>query len=194
MSSRRGNVASQEAVEQVQAVVRAGAGLGVVLDGAAGHVEQLEALDGAVVEVDVRERGGAEVRLPAHRLVAVDRARAAGPEGREAVVLRGDLDAPGLQVRDGMVGAVVAEGQLEGLEADRAAQQLVAEADAPHGLDADELADGLHDVGQRRRVAGAVGQEDRVGILGEQLLGAGSCTGAATRAPRAPRARAPSMP
>ena len=62
------------------AVVRAGAGLGVVLHGAAGHVEQLQALDGAVVEVDVRQRGGAEVGLPAHRLVGVDRARAARPE------------------------------------------------------------------------------------------------------------------
>ena len=84
----------EEAVEQVQAVVRAGAGLGVVLHGAAGHVEQLEPLDGAVVEVHVRERGGAEVGLPAHRLVGVDRARAARADGGEAVVLRGDLDRP----------------------------------------------------------------------------------------------------
>src|ERR1700694_1360694 len=86
MSSRRGN-ALQEAVEQVQAVVRAGAGLGVVLHGSAGDVEQLEALDGAIVEVDVRELGGAEVGLPAHGLVARDRALAAGAEHREAVVL-----------------------------------------------------------------------------------------------------------
>src|ERR1700689_1188807 len=95
----------QEAVEQVQAVVRAGSGLGVVLDGPAGDLEQLESLDGAVVEVDVRERSRAEVGLPAPRLVAVDRAPAARPERGEAVVLRGDLDAPGLQVADGMVGA-----------------------------------------------------------------------------------------
>src|SRR5277367_3279502 len=125
MSSRRGN-ALEEAVEQVQAVVRAGAGLGVVLDGPAGHVEQLEALDGAVVEVDVRELSGAEVGLPAHRLISVDRARATGAERGEAVVLGGDLDTSGLQVADGMVGTVMAERQLEGLQADRAAQQLVA--------------------------------------------------------------------
>jgi hypothetical protein len=56
------------------------------------------------------------------------------------VVLGGDLDAPGLQVLDRVVGAAVAEGQLERLQAHRAAQQLVAEADAPHGLLADELA------------------------------------------------------
>ena len=69
-----------------------------------------------------------------------------------------------------MVGAAVAERQLEGLQADGAAEQLVAEADAPHGLDADELAHRVDDVVQRRRVAGAVGEEDGVGVVGEQLL------------------------
>ena len=64
-----------------------GPGLGVVLDGGAGHVEQAQPLDRAVVEVDVRELGLAEVRLPADRLIVVDRARAAGAEHREAVVL-----------------------------------------------------------------------------------------------------------
>ena len=87
------------------------------------------------------------------------------------MVLGGDLDAPGLQVLDRVVGAAVAERQLEGLKADRAAQQLVAEADAPHRLLPDELAHGLDDVVERRRVAGAVGEEDRVGVLGEQLRG-----------------------
>ena len=46
----------------------------------------------------------------------------------------------------------------------------MAEADAPHGLDADELADGVDDVGQRGGIAGPVGEEDGVGVLGEQLL------------------------
>src|SRR5580704_14503232 len=101
MSSRRAN-ALKEAVEQVQAVVRAGAGLGVVLDGTAGHVEQLEALDGAVIQVDVRELGGAEVRFPADGLVAVDRARATGAKRSEAMVLGGDLHAPCLQIAHGM--------------------------------------------------------------------------------------------
>ena len=89
-----------------------------------------------------------------------------------------------------MVGAVVAEGQLERLEADRAAQQLVAEADAPHGLLADELAHGVDDVAERRRVAGAVGEEDRVGVLGEQLAAALLVHGCSdTRAPRATSSR-----
>jgi len=114
----------------------------------------------------VRERRLAEVRVPADGLVGVDRAPAARRDGGEAVVLGSDLDAPGLQVHDRMVGSTVAEGQLEGLEPDRAAEELVAEADAPDGLRPHELSDGLDDVGERGRVAGAVGEEDRVGILG----------------------------
>ena len=58
-------------------------------------------------------------------------------------------------------------------QADRAAEQLVAEADAEHRPLADQLADGVDDVAERRRVAGAVGEEDEVGVLGEHLLGGG---------------------
>src|SRR5881394_3381409 len=108
MSLRRGN-SLEEAIEQVQAVVGPGAGLGVVLHGPARHVEQLQALDGAVVEVDVRQRRLAEVRAPADWLVLGDRAGAVGAYGREAVVLRGDLHAPGLQILDGVVGAAMPE-------------------------------------------------------------------------------------
>ncbi len=71
--------ALQKTVEEVEAVVRSGPGLGVVLDGPAGNVEQLETLDGAVVEVHVRQLGGAEVGLPAHGLIGIDRAGAIGP-------------------------------------------------------------------------------------------------------------------
>src|SRR5919109_661744 len=84
----------QEAVEQVARVVGAGAGLGVVLDGRAGDVAQDQPLDRAVIEVEVRELGGAEVGLPAHWLVTLDRPLPSGAHDREAVVLRGDVDAP----------------------------------------------------------------------------------------------------
>src|SRR3954462_2026434 len=132
MSSRLGMGGDllQEPVEEVEAVVRAGPGLRVVLDRPAGDVEERQPLPRAVVEVEVRQLRGAEVGLPAHGLIGVDRLLAARPEHREAVVLRGDLDAPGLEVLDRMVAAAVAEGQLEGLQPDRAAQQLMAEADA----------------------------------------------------------------
>src|SRR5437588_3656406 len=101
MSLRRGN-ALEEAIEQVQAVVWTGSGLGVVLHRAAGNVEQLEPLNRAVIQIDVRQCRGAEVRLPADRLVALDRARAVWADGGEAVILGGDLHPPGLQVLDRM--------------------------------------------------------------------------------------------
>src|SRR3954454_13805913 len=106
-SSRLGMRADlvEEPVEEVEAVVRAGAGLGVVLDGAAGHIEERQALDGAVVEVEVAERRGAEIGLPADGLVGLDGLLPARAEDREAVVLRGDLDAAGLEVLDRVVGA-----------------------------------------------------------------------------------------
>ena len=66
----------------------------------------------------------------------------------------------------------MAEGELVGLQADGLAQELVAQADAPQGPAADELADRRDDVAQRGGVARAVGQEDQVGVGGQQLVGA----------------------
>src|SRR5947209_19155647 len=127
MSLRRGNEL-QEAVEQVAAVVRTGPSLGVVLHGTARHVQQLQPLDRAVVEVDVRKRGATEVRLPAHGLVVRDRALALRSKRGEAMVLGGDLHAARAQVLDRVIGAAMAEGQLERLQSQRSAQQLVAQA------------------------------------------------------------------
>jgi hypothetical protein len=89
------------------------------------------------------------------------------------VVLRGDVDAAALQVLDRVVGAAVAEGKLEGLEAHRPAEQLVAEADADHRLLAHHSPDVLDDVVERARVAGAVGEKDQVRVAGENVLGRG---------------------
>src|SRR5215203_2794216 len=136
---------SDELVEQPQGVVRARSGLGVVLHAAGRDVEQAEALDGAVVEVHVGQLGLAEVGLEARARLAAD---------REAVVLRGDRDALRAQVLDRVVGAAVAEGELERLEADGAGEQLVAEADAEHRLAADQLADRVDDVRSEERRVG----------------------------------------
>ena len=170
--STRHRQARQEPLEQVAGVVRAGAGLGVVLDGGAGDVAQDQALDRAVVEVELGELGDAEVGLPADRLVALDPRLAARAGDGEAVVLGGDVDPARLQVLDRVVGAAVAEGQLVGLEADRAAEQLVAEADAEDRASCRRCSrTRVDDVVERGRVAGAVGEEDDVGVLGEDLLG-----------------------
>jgi hypothetical protein len=134
----------------------------VVLDAAGGHVEQPQPLDGAVVEVHVRELGLAEVGLQPRAGLAPD---------REAVVLRGDRDAVGAQVLDRVVGAAVAERELERLEPDRARQQLVAEADAEDRLGRQQRADVLDDVVQRRGVTRAGDEEEPVGIARQKLLG-----------------------
>src|SRR4051812_7961443 len=81
-----------ELVEEAEAVVRAGARLGVVLNAAGGNVEQADPLDRVVVEVDVGELGGAELGLD-------DLTGRAGD--REAVVLGGDRDPPRPQILDG---------------------------------------------------------------------------------------------
>src|SRR4051812_48072440 len=108
-SSRRGTGhLPDEVVEEPERIVRAGAGLRVVLDAPGRDVEQPDALDGPVVEVHVGELGLPEVALePLAGLAAHG----------EAVVLRGDRDAARAQVLDRMVGPAVAERQLEGLQA-----------------------------------------------------------------------------
>ena len=78
---------------------------------------------------------------------------------------------PGAQVLDRVVGAAVAERQLEGLQARRAREQLVAEADAEHRLGRQQRADVLDDVVQRGGVAGAGHEEEAVGVARQQLLG-----------------------
>src|SRR5262249_3381930 len=114
-----------------------------------------------------------EVGLPADRLVGLDPRLASRPLHREAVVLGSDLNPPGSKVLDRGVGAAVTEWQLEGLQAHRPTEQLVAETDAEEWLYSDQLADGLDDVIERAGIAGPVGEEDDVGVLGEDLLGGG---------------------
>ena len=74
----------------------------MVLHAEGGALRRGDALDGAVVEVDVGDLGVGEA-------VVLD---------GEAVVLGGDLDAAGAQVLDRLVAAAVAEFQLEGFPAE----------------------------------------------------------------------------
>src|SRR6185295_9166302 len=85
-----------------------------------------EALDGAVVEVDVRDfRAVAEG-------IWID---------GEAVVLRGDLYLAGGEVLHWLIAAVMAELELVGAAAEGEAQDLVAEADAEDRHVAEECSD-----------------------------------------------------
>ena len=144
-----------EAVEEVVGVVRAGGRLGVVLHREGRDVERPQALDDVVVEPDVAHLDAA-VAVRAVEL-ALDR----GLDG-EAVVVRGDLDAAGGLVEHRLVDAAVSERQLVGAEPERAAEQLVAEADAEERQSVVEhAAQQLHVVARGGGVAGTVGVEDR---------------------------------
>ena len=92
----------------------------------------------------------------------------------ETVVLRGDGDAAVAQVLDGLVAAAVAEFELEGLAADGVAEDLVAEADGEDGFARQQDADLAVDVVEGGGIAGAVGEENAVGLQGEHVLGGGA--------------------
>ena len=154
-----------EAVEEVRRVVGAGGGLGVVLDregDQATVAAQLQPLDHVVVEAHV---GDGHVAVGSRRR-GVERR----PDG-EPVVVRGHLDLAGGAVHHRLVDPPVAVGQLVGLEAEGAAEELVAEAD-PEVRDAPAQcgAEQLDLRGGRGRVAGAVGEEQPVGRDGQDVV------------------------
>src|SRR5689334_4542899 len=98
-------------LDDAPGVVRPGAGLRVELDGLGALAAQLQALDGPVVEGDVRLVAGLRWRHG------------------EAVVLRGDDDAVRGALEHRVVRAAVSEGQLVRLAPGREREQLVAQAD-----------------------------------------------------------------
>ncbi len=129
--------------------VRARVGLRVVLHAGVVDVEQPEALDGPVVQVHVRQLGGAEVGLEATN------AELAGH--REAVVLRGDRDAAGGEVLDRVIGAAVAERELERLHPGGACRSSWWPRQIPNtGLRHQQRPEmDVDQVAERRRVPGA---------------------------------------
>src|ERR1700683_5199653 len=121
-SSRRGSAhLLQPAPEERTGVVGAGPRLGVELHRGGAELGIAEALASAVVERDV-------ARL---RVVAGD---------REAVVLAGHEHAAARALKDRVVGAAMAEAELEGRPPGREREQLVSEADAEDRHTAEERA------------------------------------------------------
>ena len=93
---------------------------------------------------------------------------------RETVVLAGDQHRAVVQVLYRVVGAVVAELHFHGAGATGQSQQLVSQADAEHrDIGFQYLPDSLDGVIAGLRVAGAIGQEDAVGIQRQHLCGRG---------------------
>jgi hypothetical protein len=144
--------------EEVVGIVRAGAGLGVVLNAEGLVLAVAQAGDRAVVEIDVGD---------------LDIGREGGGIDRVAVVLRGNGDSSSAEVFDGLVRAAMAEFEFEGFSTEGASEDLVAEADAEKRFFADELAGGFAGVIEGLGIAGAVRKENAVGAEGEDFVGRG---------------------
>ena len=140
-------------------VMRARRRLGVVLDAEEREVAVEQAFERLVVQVHV-----GEFDFALRERVGID---------GEIVVVGGDLDLAGVQLLDRMIAAVVSEFEFESLAAEGDAGQLVAQADAEDGLTSHEAADVVHGVGTGLGVAGAVGEENTVGLEGEDVFGGG---------------------
>ena len=133
----------------------AGTGLGVVLHGEGGDVAAAR-----------------PSTTPSFRFTWVTSSEEDGSSrDRVVVVLRGDLDLAGRQPLHRVVPTVVAEGKLVGARPERGGKELVAEADAEDRDRSvgEQAADLLDDARQSGRVAGAVGEEDPVGLPSEHL-------------------------
>ena len=92
---------------------------------------------------------------------------------REAVIVTRDLHLLRQLIADRMVGAAMSELQLVRFRAAGQAEQLVSETDAEDRLAAEELTNVLYLCGERLGVAGAVAEEDAVGIEGEHVVSGG---------------------
>ena len=95
-------------------------------------------------------------------------------DDHEAMVLAGDLDLAGGQILDRVIGAPMPDLHLPGPGAKGDGEELVAEADAEDRYPgAQQLRYHRHGVSAgRRRIARTVGQEDAVGFMAEDVLGA----------------------
>src|SRR5205823_12201645 len=120
----------------------------VILDGEDRQFSVLETLDGAVVQVDVRDLETALID--------------AGRVDRVAVVLAGDVDAPGAQILHRVVAAPVAEAELEGARPKGLADDLVAQADPEDRLLADKGASRPHHLLRVLRIAGSRREGDAI--------------------------------
>lgn len=143
-----------EAIKQIAAIVRARSRLRVILHGEYWTRFVRHALDRAVVQIHV---GHAQLDRPLD-----PRARASNGK---AVVLRGDLDDPCLQVLHRVVPTAVAVGKLVRRSAEGANDELESQADTEHrqaGIGKDAYL--LGSPGYGCRISGTVGHEDAARI------------------------------
>ncbi len=140
--------------KEIVRVVGAGAGFGMVLNGEDGARSMAQPGDGAIVEVEV-----ADVDVGADRV---------GTDGK-AMILAGDFDLFGEAA--GLVEAPVTKFELEGFGSKGEAEDLVAHADAEdRGRQVEEFLNGFDALGDDGGIPRAVGEEDAVGVVAEDLV------------------------
>ena len=93
----------------------------------------------------------------------------------ESVILRGDFHFFGEHIFHRMVRAVMTEFQFEGLAAECETAKLMPKANAEDGNTPDQTANVFDGVADRFGIAGAVREENTVGIEREDVFGAGLC-------------------
>ena len=163
----------------------------MVLHAKAGDVEQLDALGGAIVKVHVGEadaakafvsHNGCHSALDPKAQVALGRMLAhatrelgyqvsqAGEHQTKAVVLRRDFNTTREQIHNRLVAAAMSELELLDLRTRRKADHLVAQADAEHRHLANKLLDLHVCLGYGIGIAGTVGEEHAVWVLGKNIL------------------------
>src|SRR5262245_66576730 len=109
---------------------------------------------------------------------------------REAMVVRGNLDAAAAHVFDGLIAAAVAEFEFEGAAAERPSEQLMSQADAEDRRGAEQPPDFGDDPGKTPGTAGPVGRKTPAGRQGVTAAAGvargndGNSQPAPTRAPR----------
>jgi len=144
-------------LEQGAQIMRSRTRLRVALETEGRQVAVVHALQGTVEQGAV---GGAQFRREAVLVHG------------EAVVLAADHDPARVQILDRVVGPVVTEFHLHRARASGQAEELVPEADPEQGhARRQQFADGVYGVVAGVRIAGAVGQEDAVGLFGQDLPG-----------------------
>ena len=146
----------KELPEQVSTVMRARSPFRMILDREDGSSPMRHPLHGIIVEIDV---GDTEVRGVGNLAVLVF-------HHRKSMVLGGDLHAARIQVPDGVIPPVVAEGKLKSPGPESPCNELMAQADPEHrGSRFRQAQNRVLGFFHGSRVARAVGDEEAVGLL-----------------------------
>src|SRR5438105_1159423 len=156
---------AEEFLEERTGIVRARSRLGMVLDTEDRQVTMPQALDGAVIEVDM-----------SHFQVSSACDRPPIALHSEAVILRGDKYAASLDFLHRMVPAPMTIGHLGGGPAEGQSEKLMAEADTER-RDAlgGQLTNDPGRVGHCVRIPGSIREKDSVWFLFERYLRCGIC-------------------